>query len=831
MSPNAITKFAVILGYILILALAITGIVWLYVEFLNFSKKPETSNQQKELLALSNTLATMYQAEGTVGLQAIAADPNLSQEYDSLMRTVFSQIDSLKTISYNDDLNEHLNKLYSLLIQKQGNSKELIRLLESLEKNTIKEVIQTSVFARKDLNFLDSLLINTNQHIEDTTVIVGERKGFFRRIGDAIRSNQPDTLRQYSSQALTTTENAVIPMLKDTLVEFMQEVNQVAIKRNAAIYTQVIKQQAELYTVNANTTAQISQIMSNLEAMEYRNGIQKMEERELVIERSTKTASMIALAAILVAILFMTWILRSIGAAQRLHKEIATEKKNVDKLLSAREQLMMTITHDIKSPVSSIIGYLELMKKDKPASQEAYYIENMQHSASHILNLARNLLDFHSLDLNKQKVDLRSFSPFKLITNIYESFIPVAQEKELIFDISMDIDKNVYYSSDPYRIHQILNNILANAIKYTPQRGTVQLLASLNEEKRNASLVVSVKDTGPGIKEEDKEIVFEEFKRLNYSNSGIEGTGLGLNISIKLAQLLGGSIDLDSAVGKGSIFTITIPLHPLIDAESFAKEKSIHISDQRNALPMKEIDKSQLRILFIDDDVVHLNLLAELLKQEGVIPHLCSSSLEALDLLQEERFDIIFSDIQMPDMNGFELVECIRMSDFDGSVTIPIIGLSANSHLSESKYKEAGFCEFLAKPFVPEQLFEIIYKYTGKGNLKLEDVSFSEKNVFASLLRFAGGDPNAEKLIMQSFVDESKKNIVLLTQAFNETNWQAVEKLAHKIRPLMRMIAAPKIIFILEEYEGGSQSKENESVLLNLIWEKIEEAEEFLLQK
>jgi signal transduction histidine kinase/CheY-like chemotaxis protein len=826
MSHSGIAKIAVILGYTLILALAIAGIAWIYTEFLDFSEKAETLNQQKELVVLSNTLATMYQAEGTAGLQAIAADPNLSQEYDSLMRVVFYQIDSLKTISLDNYLNEHLDSLHILLTRKQENSKELVRLLESLEKNTIKEITQTSVFARKDLNFLDDLLIDTTQQIEDTTVIVGERKGFFRRIGDAIRSDRPDTLRQYSSQALTTTENRVIPMLKDTLVEFIQEVNQIAIKRNAAIFTQVIRRQSELYVVNENTTAQINRIMSKLEEIEYKNAIQKMEERESAIERSTKIVSMIALAAILVAILFMTWILRSISAAQRLHKEIATEKKNVEKLLAAREQLMMMITHDIKSPISSIIGYLELMRKDKPASQEAYYIENMQHSASHILNLVRNLLDFHSLDINKQKADLRSFSPFKLITNIYESFIPVAQEKELIFDISMDIDKNAHYLSDPYRIHQILNNILSNAVKFTPQRGTVQLCASLDETKKNASLIVSVKDTGPGIKQEDKEIVFEEFKRLNYSSSGIEGTGLGLSISVKLAQLLGGSIDLNSTVGKGSIFTITIPLQPITNA----KEKSIHIADKRTALPMKDIDKSQLRILFIDDDVVHLNLLSELLKREGVIPCVCSSSLDALELLQKERFDIVFSDIQMPDMNGFELVECIRMSDFDGSVTIPIVGLSANSHLSESKYKEAGFCEFLAKPFVPEQLFELIYKYTGKGNLKLEDISFSEKNAFSSLLRFAGDDPDAEKLIMQSFIEESKKNIVLLTQAFNENDWETVGKVAHKMRPLMRMIAAPRIISILEDYDSGSQSKENEAVLLNLIWEKIKEAEEFLNQ-
>jgi len=838
MSRGRNTKFVVVLGYVLMVALAVFGIIWIYLELLNFSKVAENPRQQKELVVLSSTLATMYQAEGTVGLLAVATDPTLSLEYDSLMTAVFYQVDSLKNISSDSYLNEHLDSLNLLLQKKQENIKALVDLNNSLERTTTREITKTTILTQKNQdyldNLLDSLLINRVNQIEDTTLIVGEKKGFFRRIGDAIKSSQPDTLRQISSSASITTEDAIIPLLRDTIVDFIQEINQMAQKKNAAIINQLVKQQNELYAVNEKTTSQINMIMNELEAKEHANTLRVIEEQTHTIERSSKVVAIIALAAIIIAIFFMSWIIRSITIGQRLQKEIEAEKKNVERLLASREQLMMTITHDIKAPISSIMGYLELMMKDKPSSKDAYYIENMQHSALHILNLVKNLLDFHSLDVNQQKTEQLPFSPFILIRDIYESFVPVAKKKDLLVDSVIDIDKDENYQTDPYRIRQIVNNIFSNAIKFTPAKGVVSLFATLSKAKNKTSLIISIKDTGPGIKDEDKDSVFEEFKRLDYSGTGIEGSGLGLNISAKLARLLGGSIDLKSSLGKGSVFTITIPLYPIIPSDTLEKKKSIKIPTPAEKPPamsmsmsMECLDRSQLKILFIDDDIVHLNLLSELLKREGIIPYTCSGSLEALELLQREHFDLIFSDIQMPDMNGFELLERIRMSDFDGSVTIPIVGLSANSHLSESKYREAGFCEFLAKPFAPEQLFEIIYKYTGKGNIAINDVRPNERNGFASLLSFAGDDPEAEKSIIQSFIDENQKNVALLVQAFDNDDWLGVKKIAHKMRPLMRMVSAQKLALILEDYEKGNQSKENKPLLIELIQEKIRDAENY----
>jgi signal transduction histidine kinase/CheY-like chemotaxis protein len=743
-----------------------------------------------------------------MGLLTVATDSVLTLEYDSLMLTVFDQLAKMKTVFQEPDMNFHLDSLNVLLLEKKENIAELVKLMKSFQNNTEKEIIQKTVLNRTDLKALDDLLLSTLQQFGDTTTILKEKKGLFKRISDAIKTNRPDTLQQVNFYSTVNLQNVVLPPIKDTIVEFIKEVNLAAQKRNAAIAAQLLLKQNKLYTVNERATTQINRIMNEMEHKEYRNNLKLMEERAETIHRSSVIISIIAFAAIIVALFFISWIIHSITLSQRLQHEIENGKKEMEKLLLSREQLLLTITHDIKAPISSILGYIELMLKDKPSFRGGYYIENMQHSATHILNLVRNLLDFHSLDGNRQKIEQLPFSPYVLLTDIYKSFQPEAQKKEILFECDLNIDKEKNYTSDPYRIRQIVNNILSNAIKFTPLKGKISLCAKSIKIENKTKLLLSIKDTGPGIKEQDKDRIFQEFERLDYTGRNIEGSGLGLSISNKLAQLLGGSIAVDSTLGKGSIFTLTIPL------EDIKSEK-------------KYYGKNRLKILFIDDDIVQLNLLTEWLKREEMILHTCSNALEALQIVQKEHFDIVFSDIQMPNMNGIELVERIRMSSFEKARTMPIVALSANSHLTEGRYREAGFSAFLAKPFTSQQLFDLIYQYTGKENATGENDSAYKEKGFNALIAFAGNDSGAEKSIMRSFIEETKKNYALLEHAFKNQKWETVKNIAHKMLPIMKMISAKKLIPLLEDYERGSRSQENKLLLLKLIREKIQEAESF----
>ena len=829
MQQSRYIKFIVITGYVILVALAVFGIVWINNELVDFSKTNKPLEPPKELVIISNTLTTMYQAEGTLGLLSMQKDSLLKQEYDSLMNVVFLQIDSLKNISINEEFASSVDSLGVLLHQKKKNKEELVQLMDHFENNTVKEITKEVVLSQRNLDELNDILLNnTIEVIEDTTIIVGERKGFFKRIRDAI-TDQPDTLKQISNRTHTNTGEIVLPVLTDTIIEFIKEVNLVTQRKNASVVSQIVKRQSELYAMNERTISQINEIMDRIESYEYLNRLMLMEEQKATLKRSSDGVALIAFAALVVAIFFMSWIIYSISVSQRMQREIVNAKKVVDDLLLSREQLLLTISHDIKAPISSIIGYLELMKNDKSSKKNNYYVENMQQSSGHILELVKNLLDFHSLHSEQQKMNPMPFYPKSLLTNIYESFIPSADAKELGFTLQIDIDSEEHYISDPYRIRQILSNILSNAIKFTPKSGSVTFCASIEVlDKKDTYLIMSVEDTGPGIKKEDRIRVFEEFRRLYHSGTEVEeGSGLGLNIAQKLSQLLGGTIEIDSTLGVGSIFTVKIPLHLFESYETGMLETSTSLN-KVEVHENKEINK-KIKILFIDDDIVQLNLLSELMKRENLNADTCSSAIEALQLVQKEQFDIIFSDIQMSDMNGFELVERIRSAAFSNSSSTPIIGLSANSHISEVKYKEAGFSGFLSKPFTSKQLFELIYYHVmiEQEPKEPEHLSPKEEEGFATLTQFAGSDTDAAKTIIHSFIDENKKNLDVLELAFQKEDWDTIAGTSHKMLPLMKMISAKELVALLLEYEAGSQSKENGELLLSHIRDVLKAAEEF----
>jgi signal transduction histidine kinase/DNA-binding response OmpR family regulator len=805
------TKVIVITGYILLIALSIIGIAWIYSEWLNYTKGGIPYRQhRKELTLLSNTLAAMYHAESTVGLLALVTDSQLSQKYDSLTTASFARIERLRETSQDPGLNMQLDSLHLLLSRKKANTTELILLAQSFEADTLKQITRTTVLSQHDVSNLDKLLNHTFEQFQDTNLIVGKKKNVFRRIGEAIKSANPDTLREISSYSTFTKREAILPLLKDTLIELMRDINQASQRRNTALTARLLTKQNELYVINERTTAQINRIMKDLETSEYNDDLKRSLELSETIRRSSVVTSVIAIASILVAVFFMSWILRSLTINQRLHQQIKVAKKHLEELLAARERLILTITHDIKAPVSSILGYLELMTKDTSSSQERYYIDNMQQSAAHILDLVRHLLEYNSLSVNEHKPDRLPFSPAILLSDIYKSFIPNAQKKEQSFDFHSGIDAEALYVSDPYRIRQIVNNIVANAIKYTPAKGAIALSACLlQEDSESAQLLISVQDTGPGIREADRQRIFEAFQRLEYTGAEIEGLGLGLNISLRLAERLGGAITVDSGpAGEGSVFTLRLPLTPFYPT----------------------VGEEPVRILFIDDDPIQLDLVFRMTEREGMQPHICSHSLDALQVLQEKPFDIIFSDIQMPDIDGFELARRIRSAGFAGATTIPIIGLSAHSHVSQERYAAAGFSGFLFKPFTSDQLIQIILYHTHRTEKEATPCLARPQPAqgFARLIEPAGDDKAAAKAILHTFIADNKQNCRRLEQAFADDDWATVRQIAHKMTAVMKMISAEPLLALLEQYNAGRPDKENRALCIRLIRKTLREAAQFI---
>jgi len=807
MKPSLKTGSIVILGFCLLLTLAITGIGTIYFELIK-SQKPskDCTDLKKELFNLSNTLTTMYEAEGTAQLLAFAENKKLELEYDSLTYRVFDQIDSLRIISTNPTISLSLDSLSVLLAKKRDNAKEMFRLMKQMDKNIAIEITKRTIISSNDIDKLNSLLAKITQVNEDTVHVVAEKKGFISRLKNVFKSNN-DTLVHISAGSVSETKNLLVPVLSDTIVDFFRTLDKSAQKKNAEIVKQMLAHQHNLYIIKELTSLQINNIMDTMKEMGYQMNENILKERYESLKRSTSLVAVVGLSALIVSIFFISWTLYSLHKERQLQKNIQKANKRSKKLLTSREQLIYTITHDIKAPLSSIIGFLDLLISEGTLSkQQRYYVDNMYSSASHIHDLVRNLLDFHSMEKEKPQLASIAFSPTSLINSIYESFLPLTQKKKLAFVLKSTFPETKTFLGDPYCIRQIVNNLLSNAVKFTPKYGRVSLISSSVEQNR---WKISVKDNGLGINPADQTKIFKEFVRLEQQTDEIEGTGLGLTISKKLATLLGGTIEVESQKGAGSVFTLIIPLTPVVQVSNFP---AVLTSG---------------RVLFVDDDRTLLSLFSEWMKKDGVPYVCCSEAYEALSLLREQSFDIIFTDIHIPDMEGFELVKRVRESNFPHAATIPIIACSAVFKKSETELKSAGFTGFLLKPFNLKQLWEIIEKYTSIK--RKTDESFPEKNELkwkTGLLDFVVGDQEAVVRIIDSFIEETNKDRENLKIAFQKNNDKAIKQISHKMLSLMRMISAQEIITILAGFEmNGTESKEKGETLFRLLDETIKKAE------
>lgn len=798
-----------ITGYCLLVALAIIGIVTIYLEVVKSHRQSKDNLfLKKELIDLSNTLTTMYQAEGTASLLAFAENEKLKLEYDSLTYRVFEQIDSLRQVSTDLNINKGLDSLYMLLQVKRDNASKMFRLIKETNKNLIQEITKKTIVSRNDVDKLNALLANVTQTKDDTVKVVAEKKGLFQRIRDVVKPSTQDTLTQISKSSVSEKKDFEVPLLSDTIIDFIRKIDRQTQKKNAKLIQLLIARQQELYVIKELTGMQINKIMDAIKEREYQTNMSILKEKNESLRRSSSLVAIVGLSALVVAIFFMSWTLRSLNKAQQLQKNIQESKKHSEELLISREQLIYTITHDIKAPLSSITGFLDLlMSEDAFSRKQQYYLDNMYSSASHILDLVHNLLDFQSIEKEQLQLNLSAFSPSSLIRNIYESFLPLAQKKKLIFDLKSSFPEVKDFMSDPFYIRQIVSNLLSNAIKYTPKNGRVFLISSPEEGNQ---WKISVQDTGLGIDTEDQVKIFEEYVRLAEQNSeGEEGTGLGLTISKKLAALLGGTIEIKSQKGWGSIFTLLIPLTPVPEV----------------AIPQQDetLDHSQGRILCVDDDQIQLNLFSELMKKGGWPCVCCANANEALSYLQTSLFDIIFVDIRIPGMDGYEFLKRIRESNFPQAETIPVIAFSADYRKSEIELKSLGFTGFLHKPFKAQQLLDIIEEYTSFRRNPNEIYPENDDGFgWQVVMDFLADDQDAATRIIDSFIEETNKNKELLEIAIQKKDKEAIKQISHRMLSLMRMISVQKVVSILNDFDEGVVSKGKKDVLFRLIDETIE---------
>lgn len=520
--------------------------------------------------------------------------------------------------------------------------------------------------------------------------------------------------------------------------------------------------------------------------------------------------------------------------SNRYRRQLEEARRKAEDLLATREKLMLAITHDFKAPLGSIMGYADLLSHLTVDKQQQFYLDNMKVSSEHLLKLVTDLLDFHRLDLHKVEINRVSFTPAQMFEDIRVSFEPLTAAKGLTLHCDIAPELNDTYQSDPLRLKQIVNNLLSNAVKFT-SHGSITLSAHceqvLGGERAGNRLILSVADTGQGMKPCDRQRIFREFTRLPGAQ-GEEGFGLGLSIVQMLVQLLRGTITVDSELGKGSTFTVDLPLHR-IDTAVGNDRKKVATSEATPSAPHPADHLQPCRLLLIDDDRIQLTLTAAMLQQNGFEAVTCLQTDELLDALRTGHFLALLTDVQMPAINGFDLLKLLRASNVGQSRTLPIIAVTARSDMERDDFVAHGFAGSLHKPFNMQELLQELERVFNQKddqpttsvkaesptktsetneNSPSETVNSSAALKFtqqadainlSALTVFSGDDEEAAHDILNSFMEETDKNIERLKQAIDQSDTEVISAVAHKMLPLFTLIGANSLTVLLRTLEAA----------------------------
>ncbi len=702
-------------------------------------------------------------------------------KYAAAVDSVLAAADSLDAMLADTLQHARLDTLRRLVVDKMECT---ARLLAVRSDRPLAAAYQQRIDALRA--GLDSVLVHPAVQqrvveVQRSYTVERTSRNFFRRLGDVFRRPRTDTTEVKQNEQVHSADTLVQDInVADSVAAALADIHRDAARREAASHSRAKAREEAVRAVGAELSRRIGELLRAIETEEALWMDEALRYETAARRRAVWTVGGLAAVAAVLALGLTCWVWRDIRRAARYRAALEEAKQQAEQLLEQREQLMLTVTHDIKAPVSSILGYLELLRSGADGQQAARYVGYMQGAADHLLHLVTALLDFHRLDAGKMDVHTGRFDPGRLFVETVEALRPIAEKKGLELRAEVDISVCRTCAGDAFRLRQIAENLLTNALKFTAE-GSITLRASWAD----GTLTFSVKDTGCGMTLVEQRRIFDAFTRLS-SAQGQEGVGLGLAITKKLVDLLGGKLEVASERGQGSTFTVALPLEETEDApETGGEEKDSPAPAGR-------------RVLLIDDDRLQLRLTVEMLDRlsggKGRVVA-CTQPEELFDRLREETFDVVLTDIQMPAMGGFDLLRQLRASG--GKATqIPVVAVTARSDMTEEALREAGFAACLHKPFNLHELAGALAR-AGAGETGTppqpaagREETGAETNPFAALTAFADGDAAAGEEILRTFRDETARHSESFAAAMAAKDKAEICRLAHKILPAFTLIGA-----------------------------------------
>ena len=782
MKNEAKNKFTakIILSYLVLAFLAAVSGYFIYTEIRTYTSSETAVENDAKLIKTGSFLTELYEAESLSKLALRTKTDENFARYTDKIDAILLQIDGLKQLTENENQKKLLDSVQVLLHQKVANSIDLLALKVNTNPNSsINQALEE--FKKMEASYGKLTIENFEKNPEKLTPY---KRKVLNDWVDYLNANIP-------------ADSASVPDAKtiDSIIETSKSLLAQAKIDNTKTQRSLTEKEINLSRNDLELSKQLQTIISVFEQEILVNSYKDNLKKQAALKRSIRLAGFAALLGLLIVSLFAFLINRDFWKIQTYRDKLEKEKKYSESLLKSREQLISTVSHDLRTPLNTISGYSDLLENTEVNAKQLGYIRHVKSASGYVANLVNDLLDFSKLDAGKLKIEKVAFIAAHLIQETAENIEELHREKKLKLHLEIDDELQKPVLGDPFRIRQVLSNLIGNAFKFT-EEGFVKITAKGKVMKNGAmKLKISVEDSGIGIAKAKQELIFKEFTQAETdTEKKFGGYGLGLTISKKLSELLDGSLVLDSKVGEGSTFTLKIPLK-LSNASIKLKEKEAPYMAKK------------LRLLIIDDDTALLQMLKELAESMGIVAHTFTNFLK-VEHDSHLDYDLVLTDIQMPQITGFEVLNKLKSGTYKHYKQQPIIAMTGRRDLEPEAYTSIGFNQVLQKPFSKGELvaaLKLLGLTTVPSNQKegqSQRINHESDIYNLDIIHsFLGTNEDAIYDVLQTFLRDTKTNMGLLEDGLKIEDYAHINQVAHRMLPMFRQLKVESCVPVLETLE------------------------------
>jgi len=810
------TRIKILVGYAL-LAIVLLSATWMvYDNTRSLSAVNHASERFMARRDIVDSLVFSMLETANAERSVLLGDASKWERFDRALSGSKRQARKLRLL-LNDTLKQQrLDTLMALLIAKRENTLLVMNVLKNNSRDIYYNNKVEALHSGRDSIVISPQTKERHEQHETVYEVVKTKRGFFRRLGDAFRKQRTDTISttRLTHQPSTDTIHHRLN-IADSVANALAEIHSEQQRANDRQQDIISTRNDRLQLVSIQLTKRTWQLLEDIQSDEH-NALQRVVGKAISSRRAMIVRiAVLGLLAILSAAILVVYILRDIKRERRDRQRILEAKTETERIMQQRERLLLTITHDIKAPAASIAGFIDLLSEYVDRPKAVGYLQSISGSANHLLQLVSALLDYHKLESGKAERHEVSFQPTALVSECVAQMQPLAMAKLLRLATDINVAEDMFCRSDAFRIKQIVNNLVSNAIKYTDE-GEVRVGITV----LNGWITLSVSDTGCGMTPEELQSVFNAFTRLPGAQ-GKEGVGLGLTITREIVTLLGGRINVASTKGKGTTFRVCLPVKVVTNQgvhsggalvssaptkqqvhqlskhtqgvhlsqvhqqskhtqgvhlsqvhqqskELHQQSKEVHQQSKQNSMvgaletsaPPKSnsqhlntsTSQPTISVVIVDDDRLQGQLLNEMLRRIDGVQFDITTTIhadEAISIAVEKNPHIVFTDIEMPEMNGSEIMRRIRSASSATSATdksvhrTKFVAMTAHEQSIMPQLRSDGFDACLFKPFSVQTLAATICQLTGAA----VRVSEKEQN---SKLTIAGEAENNSKLKIQN---------------------------------------------------------------------------------